>query len=67
MPGQPHIMPESDLQVQEDIKEFFGIHPCLWQIHVTPAVLAGNDLVTIVPTGLRKSLTYWLPLQYITN
>ena len=60
-------MPESDLQVQEDIEEFFGICPCLWQIRVTHAVLAGNNLVTITPTSLGKSLTYWLPLQYITN
>ena len=55
-------MPEIDLKVQEDIEEFFGIHPCLWQIRVAHATLAGNDLVTIAPTGLRKSLTYWLPL-----
>ena len=67
MPGWPHTMLEIDLKVQKDIEEFFGIHPCLWQIRVTHATLGGNDLVTIAPTGLRKSLTYWLPLWYITN
>lgn len=60
-------MPESDLKVQEGIKEFFGIQPCLWQIHIAQAVLAGDDVVTIAPTGLGKSLTYWIPLRYITN
>lgn len=60
-------MPESDLKVQEDIEEFFGIQPCLWQIRVARAVLAGDDVVTIAPTGLGKSLTYWIPLRYITN
>lgn len=51
-------MPESDLKVQEDIEEFFGIQPCLWQICVARAVLAGDDIMTIAPTGLGKSLTY---------
>ena len=43
----------------------FGVFPCLWQIYVIHAVLAGNDVITIAPTGLGKSLTYWMPLLYI--
>ena len=42
--------------------------PCLWQISVVVrAVLAGEDVITVAPTGSGKSLTYWIPLLYIKH
>ena len=52
-------MPDSDEEVRKQVESFFGVRPCLWQIHVVHAVLAGDDVITIAPTGLGKSLTYF--------
>ena len=59
MPGRPHTMPDSDEEVRKHVESFFGVRPCLWQIRVIRAVLAGDDVITIAPTGLGKSLTYF--------
>ena len=63
MAGLLHTMPESDKEVQRQVEEVFG----LWQIHVVRAVLAGEDVITIAPTGSGKSLTYWILLLYIKH
>ena len=60
-------MPESDEEVQRQVEEVFGFKPCLWQIRVVRAVLAGEDVITVAPTGSGKSLTYWIPLLYIKH
>ena len=60
-------MPESDEEVQRRVEEVFGFKPCLWQICVARAVLAGEDVITVAPTGSGKSLTYWIPLLYIKH
>lgn len=60
-------MPDSDEDVQRDVEKVFGFKPCLWQIRVVRAVLAGEDVITIAPTGSGKSLTYWIPLLYIKH
>jgi len=65
MPVTPHTMPDSDKEVQRQVQQAFGIYPCLWQIRVVRAVLAGSDVITIAPTDSGKSLTYWMPLLYI--
>ena len=67
MAGLPHTMPESDEEVQRLVEEVFGFKPCLWQILVVRAVLAGEDVITVAPTGSGKSLTYWIPLLYIKH
>ena len=59
MPGRPHTMPDSDEEVWKQVESFFSVRPCLWQIRVVRAVLAGDDVITIAPTGLGKSLTYF--------
>ena len=64
MAGLPHTMPESDKEVQRQVEEVFGFKPCLWQIRVVCAVLAGEDVITVAPTGSGKSLTYWILLLY---
>jgi superfamily II DNA helicase RecQ len=61
MHGLPHSMPDNDEEVQKHVQEVFGFCPCLWQIQVVCAILAGDDVITIVPTGSGKSLTYWMP------
>ena len=58
-------MPESDEDVQIQVEQVFGFGPCLWQICVIRAILAGNDVITIAPTGSGKSLTYWMPLLFM--
>jgi superfamily II DNA helicase RecQ len=60
-------MPESDEEVQSQVEEVFGFKPWLWQIRVVRAVLAGEDVITVAPTGSGKSLTYWIPLLYIKH
>ena len=65
MPGRLHTMPESDKDVQIQVEQVCGFCPCLWQIHVVRAILDGNDVITIAPTGSGKSLTYWMPLLFI--
>ena len=65
MPGRSHTMPEDDEEVRNQVEAPFGVHPCLWQICVICAVLAGDNVITIAPTGLGKSLTYWMTLLYI--
>ena len=58
-------MLEDDKEVWNQVEAAFGVRPCLWQICVICAVLAGDDVITIAPTGLGKLLTYWMPLLYI--
>ena len=60
-------MPDSDEEVRRQVEEAFGVRPCLWQIRVIRAVLAGANVIMIAPTGLGKSLTYWMPLLYIKH
>ena len=62
MPGRSHTMPEDDEEVWNQVEAPFGVHPCLWQICV---ICAGDNVITIAPTGLGKSLTYWMTLLYI--
>ncbi|PBL00002.1 P-loop containing nucleoside triphosphate hydrolase protein [Armillaria gallica] len=57
-------MPEKDEEVQARVQAVFGCSPCLWQIEVARRVLAGEDVITIAPTGAGKSLTYWIPLAF---
>ena len=67
MPVRQHTMPDSDEEVQRDVEKVFGFKPCLWQIWVVHAILAGEDVITIAPTGSGKSLTCWMPLLYIKH
>jgi superfamily II DNA helicase RecQ len=60
-------MPDSDEEAQRQVFEAFGICACLWQIRVVRAILNGEDVITIAPTGSEKSLTYWMPLLYIKH
>jgi hypothetical protein len=52
MPNLSHTMPDSDEEVQDQVEAVFGFHPCLWQIRVVRAILNGDDVITIAPTGL---------------
>ena len=58
-------MPESDEDVQNDVKSKTGIQPCLWQIAVVHFILEQRDVITVAATGSRKSLTYLMALLYI--
>jgi len=52
--------------IRDKVKECFGYHPCLWQIHMVQALLKNdNDIVSILATGSGKSLTFWMPLLFI--
>ena len=44
--------------------EAFNIHPCEFQITDAIAQLQRKEVVTISPTGSRKTLTFWLPLLF---
>ena len=60
-------MPENDEDVQKQVEAVFSFKPCLWQIHVVHAVLAGKDVITLALTRCGKSLTYWILLLYIKH
>jgi superfamily II DNA helicase RecQ len=62
-----HTMPESDEEVQQEVKKKLGIVPCLWQIHIVHKVLEQDDVITVAPTGMGKSLTYLVPLVFVKN
>ena len=65
MPNLSHTMPDNDEEVQDQVEAVFGFHPCLWQIRVVCAILNGDDVITIAPTGSGKSMTYWMPVLFI--
>ena len=64
MPLAAHTMPNNDEEVRAQVKAVFGFEPCLWQIQVVRAVLAGEDVITIARTGSGKSITYWMPALF---
>lgn len=57
-------------QPQESVREIlrrlavkiFGCQPCEWQLDVVEALLRGDDVVCIAPTGAGKTLSFWLIL-----
>ncbi len=51
-------------QMRDDVKEKFGVYPCLYQVHDALAQLRGEDCITIAATGSGKTLTFWIPLLY---
>ena len=65
MSGPSHTMPDSDEEVQDQVEAVFGFCPCLWQIRVVRAILNGDDVITIAPTGSGMSMTYWMPVLFI--
>ena len=65
MPVLSHHLPETDWEVQEEVKEVFGFAPCLWQICIIHAILNSDDVITIARTGSGKSITYWIPVLFI--
>jgi superfamily II DNA helicase RecQ len=67
MSGSKHTMPESDEEVQKQVEAVFGFRLCLWQNRVVRAILNGDDVITIAPTGSVKSMTYCMPLLYIKH
>ncbi|KAF8264330.1 P-loop containing nucleoside triphosphate hydrolase protein [Lactarius quietus] len=50
--------------MREAVKERFGFFPCTWQLKAALIQLEQNDLVTLAPTGSRKTLTFWIPLLF---
>jgi len=41
----------------------FQKRPCLWQVNLCRAILAGDqDIISIAGTGAGKTLSFWLPL-----
>ena len=55
MPLQPkllkHTMPESNKDVQQEVKQKLGVWPCLWQIQVVCKILEQDDVITIAAMG----------------
>lgn len=51
-------------EIREKTKEKLGRTPCEWQIDVAQATLDGRSLISIAPTGLGKTLTFWIPALF---
>jgi len=53
-------------ELRSHIEEKFGIRPCIFQAHSALAQLEQNlkDCITILPTGSRKTITFWIPLLF---
>ena len=60
-----YTIPESNEDVQNDVKSKTGIQSCLWQIAVVHHILEQQDVITVAATGSGKSLTYWMALLCI--
>ncbi|KAK2464056.1 hypothetical protein APHAL10511_003926 [Amanita phalloides] len=59
--SSPAIPSVDDIRIKAHT--IFQKRPCLWQINVCQAVLAGNqDIMSIAGTGAGKTLSFWLPL-----
>jgi superfamily II DNA helicase RecQ len=55
-------MPSAD-EIHAKALSVFQKRPCMWQINVCLAVLAGEqDIISIAGTGAGKTLSFWLPL-----
>ncbi|KAH9014978.1 P-loop containing nucleoside triphosphate hydrolase protein [Lactarius pseudohatsudake] len=50
--------------MQEAVKDCFGLSPCTWQLKASLTQLEGNDLLTLASTGSGKTLTFWIPLLF---
>jgi superfamily II DNA helicase RecQ len=46
------------------VKDHFGFFPCRGQLEAALTKLGQHDLVTLAPTGLGKTLTFWIPLLF---
>ncbi|KIL55218.1 hypothetical protein M378DRAFT_46953, partial [Amanita muscaria Koide BX008] len=50
-------------EIRAQALSVFQKRPCLWQINICRAVLAGDqDIIAIAGTGAGKTLSFWLPL-----
>ncbi|KAF8228003.1 hypothetical protein L208DRAFT_1156167, partial [Tricholoma matsutake] len=54
-------------QVQREVEERTGTHPCIWQIKVVCKVLEGSNIIRIAATGSGKTFTYWMTLLYVKH
>ncbi|OCH92647.1 P-loop containing nucleoside triphosphate hydrolase protein, partial [Obba rivulosa] len=52
-------------EIRQKTQRAFGRLPCLWQAKVTRDILKGDkDVICVAPTGLGKTLTFWMPLLF---
>jgi superfamily II DNA/RNA helicase len=65
-------MPNSDPQstppewtakrIRELVQDRFDKRACWYQIKVAISLHAGKDVVGVAPTGMGKTLSFWIPL-----
>jgi superfamily II DNA helicase RecQ len=51
-------------EMREAVNARFGCSPCTWQLEAALTQLSGRDLLTLVPMGSGKMLTFWIPLLF---
>ena len=63
-PMAPCTLPvESDIkELQDESKDHFHVHTCIWQCRVVLKLLAKKSIVSISATGSGKTMTFWLPM-----
>src|SRR6267154_3416503 len=59
-----HLDVPSLVDMKQIIQEKFGLLPCTWQLQSARYQLDNKDIVTILPTGSGKTLTFWIPLLF---
>ncbi|KIK81432.1 hypothetical protein PAXRUDRAFT_156138 [Paxillus rubicundulus Ve08.2h10] len=46
------------------VEEKFSLRPCDWKLLSVQHQLKQKDVFTVSPTGLGKTLTFWIPLLF---
>ncbi|KAF9219056.1 hypothetical protein BS17DRAFT_718681 [Gyrodon lividus] len=51
-------------EMKQAVLQKFHITPCDWQIQSGHAQLKKKDVITVSPTGSRKTMTFWIPMLF---
>ena len=52
-------------EIRQQTLDAFHVRPCHWQLKVVEAILQGEKhIMSIVGTGMGKTLTFWMPLLF---
>ena len=50
--------------IREKTRLLLGFLPCDWQVETVQALLSGQNVITVAPTGFGKTATFWMPFPF---